>query len=72
MPPWPLRSTLLYTLYDMSFAEHPEWTTERNRLGCFQGVLRASLRADWLVAISHASKRVFLRHFPHVRQSGCG
>jgi glycosyltransferase involved in cell wall biosynthesis len=65
-PPWRLRSTLIYTLYDLSFAEHPEWTTEKNRLGCFQGVLQASLRADWLVAISHASKRAFLRHFPHV------
>ena len=65
-PPWRLRSTLLYTLYDMSFAEQPQWTTEKNRLGCFQGVLQASLNADWLIAISHASKRAFLRHFPHV------
>jgi glycosyltransferase involved in cell wall biosynthesis len=65
-PPWRLHSTLLYTLYDMSFAEQPQWTTEKNRLGCFQGVLQASLHADWLIAISHASKRAFLRHFPHV------
>lgn len=65
-PSWRLRPTLLYTLYDMSFAEHPEWTTEKNRLGCFQGVLNASLHADWLVAISHSSKQRFLRHFPHV------
>ena len=65
-PPWRLRSTLLYTLYDMSFAEQPQWTTEKNRLGCFQGVLQASLNADLLIAISHASKRAFLRHFPHV------
>lgn len=67
-PPWRLQSTLLYTLYDMSFAEHPEWTTEKNRIGCFQGVLQASLHADWLVAISHSSKRQFLHHFPHVPQ----
>ncbi|MCT0224972.1 glycosyltransferase family 1 protein [Synechococcus sp. CS-1328] len=65
-PPWRLPCRLIYTLYDMSFAEHPEWTTEKNRLGCFQGVLQASLHADWLVAISHASKRAFLRHYPHV------
>jgi glycosyltransferase involved in cell wall biosynthesis len=68
-PPWALRSRLIYTLYDMSFADHPEWTTEKNRLGCFQGVLRASQYADWLVAISEASRDAFLRHFPHVDEA---
>ena len=28
-PPWRLRGSLIYTLYDMSFIEHPEWTTEK-------------------------------------------
>jgi glycosyltransferase involved in cell wall biosynthesis len=65
-PPWRLRSTLIYTLYDMSFAEHPEWTTETNRLGCFQGVQRASLCADWLLAISQSSRQRFLHYFPQV------
>jgi glycosyltransferase involved in cell wall biosynthesis len=65
-PPWRLRTPLIYTLYDMSFAEHPEWTTEKNRLGCFKGVQQASVRADWLLAISNSSKRQFLHHFPHV------
>jgi glycosyltransferase involved in cell wall biosynthesis len=65
-PPWPLNKPLIYTLYDMSFCEHPEWTTETNRIGCFTGVLNAALRADWFVAISAASKQSFLRHFPHV------
>lgn len=67
-PPWPTKATLIYTLYDLSFTEHPEWTTEKNRLGCFQGVLQAALHADRLVAISMSSKRVFLHHFPHVAE----
>lgn len=63
---WSLNIPLVYTLYDMSFSEHPEWTTEANRIGCFTGVLNAALKADWFVAISKASKRSFLKHFPHV------
>lgn len=65
-PSWLLNIPLVYTLYDMSFSEHPEWTTEANRIGCFTGVLNAALTADWFVAISKASKRSFLKHFPHV------
>ena len=65
-PPWPLPQPLIYTLYDLSFAEHPEWHLERNRLGCFTGVLRASIYATEIVAISRASRLTFLRHFPHV------
>ncbi len=64
-PPWRLRNTLIYTLYDMSFADHPEWTTETNRHGCFQGVQQASVYADWLLAISHSSRQRFLHYFPH-------
>jgi len=60
------KPTLVYTIYDLSFAEHPEWTTEANRLGCFNGMFNASLSADWFVAISEASRQCFLRHFPHV------
>jgi len=65
-PTWPTSVPIVYTLYDMSFCEHPEWTTEANRIGCFSGVLNAALRADWFVAISEASMHAFLRHFPHV------
>ena len=63
------RPSLIYTVYDLSFAEHPEWTTEANRLGCFNGMFNASLRADWFVAISEASRQCFLHHFPHVDPS---
>lgn len=65
-PPWPLRPALVYTVYDLSFAEHPDWHRQRNRLGCFEGMQRAAAWADWFVAISEASRRAFLRHFPHV------
>jgi glycosyltransferase involved in cell wall biosynthesis len=56
---------LVYTLYDMAFAFEPEWTTEENRIGCFNGVFRASITADWIVAISQSSMLHFLEVFPH-------
>lgn len=65
-PPLRLDKPLIYTIYDMSFVDHPEWSTDENRLGCFQGVQRASLYADWFLAISHSSRQRFLHHFPHV------
>jgi glycosyltransferase involved in cell wall biosynthesis len=65
-PPWPLRGALVYTLYDMSFIEHPEWTTASNRQGCLEGVERAANYADRFVAISEATKQAFLKHFPYI------
>jgi glycosyltransferase involved in cell wall biosynthesis len=65
-PPWPLPGKLIYTLYDMSFIDHPEWTTEKNRRGCLEGVERAAAFADQFVAISEATKQVFLHHFPRI------
>ncbi len=59
------RVRLVYTLYDLSFMENPDWTFEANRTGCFEGVFQASLHADHLIAISHFSKRHFLEVFPH-------
>jgi glycosyltransferase involved in cell wall biosynthesis len=58
-------SRLVYTFYDMGFAVEPAWTTETNRIGCFDGVFRSSLAADWIVAISKASRDHYLRLFPH-------
>lgn len=60
-----VRSRLVYTLYDLSFLENPEWTTESNRVGCFTGVFNASLTADYILAISEFSRRHFLATFPH-------
>ncbi len=59
------RARLIYTLHDLSFMSHPEWTTEANRMGCFQGVFRASLCADLVMAVSESSRRHFLEVFPY-------
>lgn len=58
-------SRLVYTLYDLAFAIHPDWTTEENRIGCADGVIAAAAFADWVVAISEASRADFLGTFPH-------
>lgn len=58
-------SRLIYTFYDMGFVINPSWTTEANRVGCFDGVFRSSIVADWVVAISEASKEHYLKVFPH-------
>ncbi|MDB5611415.1 MAG: hypothetical protein JWP25_8315 [Bradyrhizobium sp.] len=58
-------SRLIYTLYDIGFAVNPDWTTEANRIGCFDGVFRSSVTADWVVAISECSRGHYLKLFPH-------
>jgi glycosyltransferase involved in cell wall biosynthesis len=58
-------SRLIYTFYDMSFAVDPAWTTELNRAACFDGVFRSAMVADWVVAISQASREHYLSVFPH-------
>ena len=59
------KAKLVYTLYDMSFVIHPEFTTEANRSICFDGVFAASCHADFIVAISDYSRKTFLEVFPH-------
>ncbi|MEA5448422.1 glycosyltransferase family 1 protein [Leptolyngbya sp. CCNP1308] len=59
------RARLVYTVYDLSFIDLPECTTEENRHHCFNGMLAASVWADVVVAISHYSKKRFLENFPH-------
>ena len=58
-------SRLIYTFYDMGFAVEPTWTTEANRVGCFDGVFRSAQAADWVIAISESSRGHYLRVFPH-------
>ena len=58
-------SRLIYTFYDMGFVVEPKWAKETNRVGCFEGVFRASIAADWIVAISKASQAHYERIFPH-------
>ena len=59
------RARLVYTLHDLAFLEHPEWTTEANWLTCFNGVFDASLHADHIVAVSEYTRTRFLATFPH-------
>jgi len=59
------QAKLIYTLYDLSFIEHPEYSTEHNRIACFDGIFKASLYADLIIAISHFSREHFLKTFPH-------
>lgn len=59
------KAKVVYTLYDLGFIENPEWTTEANRIGCFDGVFNASLFADRIIAISEYSRSHFLKIFPH-------
>jgi glycosyltransferase involved in cell wall biosynthesis len=59
------KTRLVFTLHDLIFLEHPESTTEANRIGCFTGAFGASLQADFIVAISHYSRNYFLNTFPH-------
>lgn len=56
---------LVYTLYDLAVVAHPEFSTEANRLVCFNGLFEASLRADMIISISEYSKQHFLEVFPH-------
>ncbi len=55
----------IYTLYDLSFLDHPEYTSEENRWNCFNGVFNAAIQADLILAISEYSRQRFLEIFPH-------
>lgn len=59
------KARVVYTLYDLSFLDYPEFTSEENRWKCFNGVFDAALRADLIIAISNYSKQRFLQLFPH-------
>lgn len=59
-------SKLIYTIYDTSFLDHPDWHLEKNRIICFSGMQRASVYADYFVAISYSARESFLKYFPYV------
>lgn len=56
---------LVYTFYDFNFLEHPEWAAAKQWAACFDGSFNAGIHADFIIAISEASRRHFLRIFPH-------
>lgn len=60
-----IKTKKVFTLYDVGFLDCFEYTTEENRLVCFEGVFEASIYADHIIAISDFSKKAFLKYFPH-------
>ena len=55
---------LVFTVYDVCYWTHPEFTTDGNRLHCQQGVFEALERADGFLFISESSRREFNRILP--------
>ena len=64
-PDQSLSSRIIYTCHDLSVTVEPAWSTETNRVGCFEGLFRASIYADWIAANSQATRTHFLKVFPH-------
>lgn len=59
----------IVTLYDVCFMDHPEYTTEANRLFCYRGTLDSMLFADKVIAISKYTKQRLLHFFPFVDEN---
>lgn len=57
------------TIYDVCFMDHPEYTTEANRLFCYKGTLDSMLFADKIIAISEYTRYRLLHFFPFVDES---
>jgi len=55
----------IYTLYDMTVFDCPQYTTNGNRTVCMRGIMHAACNADAMIAISEASKANFLDYFPY-------
>ena len=55
---------LVFTVYDVCYWTHPEFTTDGNRLHCQEGVFEALARADGFLFISESSHREFDRILP--------
>ena len=56
----------VYTLFDLSFLEHPAYTTKENYENCFSNVFSAVCYADIFISISEYTKQIFLKYFPHI------
>ena len=60
------RCASVYMLYDLSFLEHIEYTTEANFDYCYKHLFRAAMYADYFISISEYTKQKFLEYFPFV------
>lgn len=58
------RAKQVFTVYDVTYWTHPEFTTDGNRLHCQQGVFEALERADGFLFISESSRCEFDRILP--------
>ena len=58
------KARLIFTVYDVCYWMHPEFTTDGNRIHCQEGVFDALQRADGFVFISESSRRDFERILP--------
>ena len=58
------RAKQVFTVYDVTYWTHPEFTTDGNRLHCQRGVFEALERADGFLFISESSRREFNRILP--------
>ena len=54
------------TIYDVCFMDHPEYTTEANRLFCYKGTLDSMMFADKIIAISEYTRDRLEHFFPSV------
>ncbi len=66
------KARTVYTLYDLSFLDTPDLTTEENRSKCFGGVFSAAVSADFIVSISQYSLTRFLEIYPHYPRERTG
>ena len=66
------KARIVYTLYDLSFFDTPDLTTEENRSKCFGGVFNAAVSADFIVSISQYSLTRFLETYPHYPRERTG
>ena len=60
---------IVYTLYDLSFLDNPEFTTPENVQVCKQGMDEAAKHADIIIAISAYSRTRFLHYYPEFPES---
>lgn len=66
------KARVIYTLYDLSFFDTPDLTTEENRSKCFGGVFSAAVSADFVLSISEYSLNRFLETYPHYPKERTG
>lgn len=63
-PTLKFHNKFIYTLYDTSVFDYPEFTTDENRVICSTGIYRSSLVSDHIISISEFSKQKYLEYFP--------